>query len=136
MLDLDSVVQCSLTRCYPKWLEEMNNDPEKDFLVKGLACGFELMSGFDRMVGADCSDYRIGAVAKSDSATPRPITNCGRPFGNSSNSYITPEPSKFEKIDFVLQLSKRGWYYAVIDIDSAYRHVPNFPDHRTLQGFP
>ena len=68
----------------------------------------------------------IGAVPKSGSATPRPITDCSRPFDNPVNSYIIAEPFTFEPIDRAIALSSPGCFYAVVDIKSAYRWVPVF----------
>ena len=77
----------------------------------------------------------IGAVPKKGSSTPRPITDCSRPLHDSLNSYLTALPFTFESIDDVVTLSKPFSFYAVVDIKSAYRWVPIFPNHRTLQGF-
>ena len=74
-------------------------------------------------------------MPKKDSSTPRPITDCSRPLHDSLNSYLTAETFSFDSIDDVVNLSNLFSFYAVVDIKSAYRWVPIFPAHRTLQGF-
>ena len=76
----------------------------------------------------------IGAVPKTGSTVPRPITDCSRPFYDPLNSYITTKPFSFESIDTAVSLSSPNCYYAIADIKSAYRHVPIYPPHRQLQG--
>ena len=91
-----------------------------------------------RFTAVDQKPHRIqaiGAVPKKDSKTPRPITDCSRPLHDSLNSYLTAESFSFDSIDDVVNISLPFSYYAVIDIKSAYRWVPIFPPHRTLQGF-
>lgn len=77
----------------------------------------------------------IGSVAKTGSATPRPITDCSKPSLNSVNSYSDPEQFHFQTINDVVRLTGPNWYFSVVDIKSAYRHVPIRPKHRPLQGF-
>ena len=77
----------------------------------------------------------IGAVPKKNSTTPRPITDCSRPFHDSLNSYLSADTFTFDSIDDVVNLSHPFSFYAVVDIKSAYRWVPILPEHRTLQGF-
>ncbi|XP_055332333.1 uncharacterized protein LOC129584242 [Paramacrobiotus metropolitanus] len=79
--------------------------------------------------------HAIGAVQKADSEKFRPITDCSRPFSDSLNSYIFPGKFSLQSIDDALALSSYACHYALVDIKSAYRHVPVFPPHRQLQGF-
>ena len=91
-----------------------------------------------RFTRVDSKPHRIqaiGAVPKKDSSTPRPITDCSRPLHDSLNSYLTAESFTFDSVDDVLKLSQPFSFFAVVDIKSAYRWVPIFPAHRTLQGF-
>lgn len=74
-------------------------------------------------------------MKKTGSETPRPITDCSRPFARSLNSYIGNAPFKFEGIDDVLLQSSFGSHYAIVDIKAVYRHVPVYPPHRQLQSF-
>ena len=76
----------------------------------------------------------IGAVPKTGSNVPRPITDCSRPCYDPLNSYITAERFSFESIEDVVSISHPYCFYAIADIKSAYRHVPIFPPHRQLQG--
>lgn len=78
--------------------------------------------------------HAIGAVAKKGSEKLRPITEWSRPSRNSLNSYMQNEPFSLESIDQALRISKPGCFYAIVDLKSAYRHVPVFPRHRELQG--
>ena len=77
----------------------------------------------------------IGAVPKKDSTVPRPITDCSRPFNNSLNEYLYADKFSFATIDQACLKSRHGYYYAIVDIESAYRWVPVFPPHTQLQGF-
>ena len=76
----------------------------------------------------------IGAVPKKDSAVPRPITDCSRPFGDSLNSYISTEKFSFVSVEAATALCKPGSFMAIVDIKSAYRAIPILPQHRKLQG--
>ena len=77
----------------------------------------------------------IGCVIKKDSGDPRPITDMSRPLNNSVNDYISCESYRYKTIDDAIALMHPGCYFATVDIKSAYRWVPVYPPHRTLQGF-
>ena len=77
----------------------------------------------------------IGAVPKKDSAVPRPITDCSRPFENSLNAYLYADKFSFATIEHAVNQSTPNCFYSVIDIESAYRWVPVYPPHTQLQGF-
>ena len=77
----------------------------------------------------------IGAVPKKDSLVPRPITDCSRPYDNSLNSYMQTEKFCFSTVEQAILASKPFNYYAIVDIESAYRWVPIYPPHAQLQGF-
>ena len=77
----------------------------------------------------------IGCVIKKDSGDPRPITDMSRPLNNSVNDYISCESYRYKTIDDAIALMHPGCYFATVDIKSAYRWVPVYHPHRTLQGF-
>ena len=77
----------------------------------------------------------IGCVIKKDSGDPRPITDMSRPLNNSVNDYISCESYRYKTIDDAITLMYPGCYFASVDIKSAYRWVPVYRPHRTLQGF-
>ena len=58
-----------------------------------------------------------------------------RPLNNSVNDYISCESYRYKTIDDAIALMHPGCYFATVDIKSAYRWVPVYPPHRTLQGF-
>ena len=80
--------------------------------------------------------HSLGAVSKSDGSL-RPITDCKRPLGESINNHMNTvcDGFKFIRIDEVAEVMTPGCYFSVVDIQSAYRSVNIFPDHRTCQGF-
>ena len=76
----------------------------------------------------------IGSVKKKDTGEPRPITGMSRPFNNSVNDFISCESYRYKTIDDVLAFMHPGCFFARVDIKSAYRWVPVYPPHCTLQG--
>ena len=81
--------------------------------------------------------HPIGRVPKKDSGKSRPITDCSRPPGTSLNDYIKRglESFRVNSIDTALSVSTDNCFYAIVDIESAWRWVPVFPPHRELQEF-
>ena len=81
--------------------------------------------------------HPIGRVPKKDSGKSRPITDCSRPHGFSLNDYIKRDLESFRmnSIDTAVSVSTSNCFYAIVDIESAWRWVPVFPPHRQLQGF-
>ena len=81
--------------------------------------------------------HPIGRVPKKDSGKSRPITDCSRPPGTSLNDYIKRDLESFRmnSIDTPVLVSTENCFYAIVDIESAWRWVPVFPPHRELQGF-
>ncbi|KAL9963440.1 hypothetical protein ACROYT_G026951 [Oculina patagonica] len=81
--------------------------------------------------------HPIGRVPKKDSGKSRPITDCSRPHGSSLNDYIKRDLESFRmnSIDTAVSVSTSNCFYAIVDIESAWRWVPVFPPHRQLQGF-
>lgn len=79
--------------------------------------------------------HAIGTVLKKGTNKYRLITDCGRPFADCQNSHIKSEQFTFDSIDDAPNASTPSCYYAVVNIESAFRHVPVFSPHRELQGF-
>ena len=77
----------------------------------------------------------IGSVQKKDTGEPRPITDMSRPFNDSVNDHISCGSYHYKTIDDAIALMRPGCFFATVDIKSAYRWVPVYPPHRTLQGF-
>ena len=66
----------------------------------------------------------------------RPITDCSMPKNISVNNYCADiiQDFQYKNVDHVLAMLQEGDYMAVVDIKSAYRAVPIFPDHRRYLG--
>lgn len=79
--------------------------------------------------------HAIGAITKKGHDGFRPITDCSRPHYDSLNSYMEPEKFSLETFDSALALCTASCFFAVVDLKSAYRYVPVFPEHRQYQGF-
>ena len=79
--------------------------------------------------------HSIGAVPKPDGGI-RPITYCSMLREFSVNNYCSDiiEAFQYKSVDHVLAMLQEGDYMAVVDIKSAYRAVPIFPDHRRYLG--
>ena len=169
--DPDLLSICSLTRHFDTWCREMDSDPDKTFILSGIAHGFHLVNDLSIVSPADCHNYRsaenpavkpaldklfqdelcfqrikevfnkplrvnaIGSVTKKDTGEPRPITDMSRPLNNSVNDYISCESYRYKSIDDAIALMRPDCFFATVDIKSAYRWVPVYPPHRTLQGF-
>ena len=169
--DPDLLNICSLTRHFDTWCREMDSDPDKAFILSGIAHGFHLVNDLSIVSPADCHNYRsaenpavkpaldklfqdelcfqrieevfnkplrvnaIGSVTKKDTGEPRPITDMSRPLNNSVNDYISCESYRYKSIDDAIALMRPDCFFATVDIKSAYRWVPVYPPHRTLQGF-
>jgi len=78
--------------------------------------------------------HAIGAVEKKSSGVPRPITDCSMPKLDAINTYITPPKFSFESMDDALAQSSPNCFFAVVDIQSAFRWVPLYPPHRNFLG--
>ena len=159
-LDPDLVSRCSLTRHFSSWQEELKHDPDRDFLLDGIAHGFHIVDELSLVRSSDSQNYAsalteitkpkldalfkeeilqgqltiqeckphrvqaIGAVEKKGTDKVRPITDCSMPEDNSLNSYIEIEKFTFQSIDDAVKLSSPDCFYAIVDLKSAYRHVP------------
>lgn len=153
------------------WYRDLNEDPERHFLLDGFMRGFRIIPDLSIVTPAVGKNYSsalcasvkalldkivleeleagqisrqtyipirvhsIGTVSKKDSDVPRPITDCSRLIGDSLNSYMAVETFPFCSIDGAISLSAAGCFYAVVDIEKAFRQVPVYPPHRQLQGF-
>lgn len=82
-----------------------------------------------------CRVHAISAVPKKGTLELLPITDCSKPFSNNLNSHITNDPSTLQSVDYALKFSTPGCFYAVVDIKTAYGHVPLCRKHRKLRGF-
>ena len=81
--------------------------------------------------------YTIARVPKKDSGISCPITDFSCPLDRFLNDYIKCELESFRmnSIDNAIAMSEPGYFYSIVDIESAWRWVPVFPPHRELQGF-
>ena len=98
--------------------------------------GKELSEGYLKIVNSkpNCI-HSMGAVLKPDGGI-RPITDCSMPRDISVNNYCSNiiQEFQYKNVDHVLAMLQEGDYMAVVDIKSAYRAVPIFPDHRKYLG--
>ena len=56
--DPDLLNICSLTRHFDTWRREMDSDPDKAFILSGIAHGFHLVNDLSIVSPADCHNYR------------------------------------------------------------------------------
>ena len=79
--------------------------------------------------------HALGVVPKSD-GTFRPITDCKRPLGYSINNYMDSTFQHFTycTVDEVASNMSENCFMATVDIASAYRSIPIFPDQRKFQA--
>ena len=77
--------------------------------------------------------HAIGCILK-DSGGIRPITDCSRPEGLAINNFMSVERFSYNSVDTAACLMSKDCYFAIVDISSAYWHVPIHPDHWTYQG--
>ena len=78
----------------------------------------------------------MGAIRKSNGKL-RPITDCRCPEGESINNFMSTTCKEFTflKLDEVADYMEHSCWFAVLDLQAAYRSVHIFPQHRTFQGF-
>ena len=98
--------------------------------------GKELPEGYLKIVNKKPTCvHSIGAVPKPDGGI-RPITDCSMPRDISVNNFCADiiQDFQYKNVDHVLAMLQEGDYMAVVDIKSAYRAVPIFPDHRRYLG--
>ena len=94
--------------------------------------GKELSEGYLKIVNnKPTCIHSMGAVPKPDGGI-RPITDCSMPRDISVNNYCANiiQEFQYQNVDHVLAMLQEGDYMAVVDIKSAHRAVPIFPDHR------
>ena len=124
----DSVYECEnyLSITEPRFGGEMSN-----LLSKELSVGKVLVSN----VKPSCI-HAMGAVPKSDGRL-RPITDCSLPEKTSVNNFMstTCEDFVYKSVNDVTRDLTKGDFMSVVDIASAYRSVPIFPEHSKFQGF-
>ena len=98
--------------------------------------GKELAEGYLKVVSnKPTCIHSMGAVPKPDGEI-RPFTDCSMPRNISVNNFCENiiEDFQYKSVDNVLAMLQEGDYMAVVDIKSAYRAVPIFPDHKGYQG--
>ena len=98
--------------------------------------GKELPEGYLKIVQQKLTCiHSMGAVPKPDGGFRR-ITDCSMPRDISVNNYCSDiiEEFQYKNVDNVLAMLQEGDYMAVLDIKSAYRAVPIFPDHSRYLG--
>ena len=88
-----------------------------------------------RCVEKPVCTHALGAVPKSDGKL-RPITDCSVPPDESVNNFMstTCESFVYNSVNDVTKDLNCGDYMSVVDISSAYRSVPIFPQHSKFQG--
>ena len=96
----------------------------------GLWPGYRIEEVFNKPLRVNA----IGSVTKKDTGEPRPITDMSRPLNNSVNDYISCKSYRYNSSDDAIALMRPDCFFATVDIKSAYRWVPVYPPHRTLQG--
>ena len=109
-------------------------DPEKAKL-DGIV-GKDLAEGYLKVVSnKPTCIHSMGAVPKPDGGI-RPITDCSMPRSISVNNFCENiiEDFQYKSVHNVMAMLQEGDYMAVVDIKSAYRAVPIFPDHRRYLG--
>ena len=81
--------------------------------------------------------HSIGRVPNKESGQSRPITDCSRPHGLSLNDHVKRDVESFwmNSIDTAVSFSSPNCFYAIVDIESAWRWVPVFPPHVSCKGF-
>ena len=79
--------------------------------------------------------HSMGAVPKSDGRL-RPITDCSMPEGQSVNNFMstTCNDFKYNSVNDVACDLSPDDFMCVVDIASAYRSVPIYPEHSKFQG--
>ena len=98
--------------------------------------GKELSEGYLKIVNKKpMCIHSMGAVPKPDGGI-RPITDCSMPRDISVNNFCADiiQDFQYKNVDHVLAMLQEGDYMAVVDIKSAYRAVPIYPDHRKYLG--
>ena len=94
--------------------------------------GKELSEGYLKIVNKKPTCvHSMRAVPKPDGGI-RPTTDCSIPRDISVNIFCADiiQDFQYKNVDHVLAMLQEGDYMAVVDIKSAYRAVPIFPDHR------
>ena len=110
-------------------------DPENKAKLDSII-GKELAEGYLKIVQEiPTCIHSMGAVPKPDGGI-RPITDCSMPRDIAVNNYCSAiiEDFQYKSVDHVLAMLQEGDYMTVVDIKSAYRVVPIFPDHRRYLG--
>ena len=79
--------------------------------------------------------HSMGAVEKSDGRL-RPITDCSRPDRESINNFMTTtcHDFRYNSVNDVTRVLDKGDFMSVVDVASAYRSVPIYPQHSSFQG--
>ena len=98
--------------------------------------GKELSEGYLKIVNSKpVCIHSMGAVPKPGGGI-RPTTDCSMPKDISVNNFCADiiQDFQYKNVDHVLAMLQEGDYVAVVDIKSAYRAVPIFPDHRKYLG--
>lgn len=76
----------------------------------------------------------ISCVPKEDGSV-RLIHDCSQPAGHAINDYSEKgEKLSFVSVDSAVNLVRKGWYMAKVDLRSAYRHCPISEKSRNLAG--
>ena len=75
----------------------------------------------------------MAAIPKEDGSV-RLIHDGSRPIGAAMNNYSQPDTVKFQTFQDACQLAKPFYYCAKIDLQAAYRSVPNHCDEYKATG--
>lgn len=58
-----------------------------------------------------------------------------RPHSNAVNDHIQIDHYRYKSVDNAVSLMTPGCFFALVDIQQAYRWIPVYPPHQQLQGF-
>ena len=75
----------------------------------------------------------LGAIPKPNGKI-RLIHDCSRPDNLAVNHCASLDPCKYDSLQDALELMKRGYYMAKVDLESAYRSVRIHPDNYQATG--
>ena len=76
----------------------------------------------------------LGAIPKKDSSEVRLIHDCSRPVGASLNELASKDSVKYQTLEEAISLTKPDFYFAKVDLKSAYRSVKIHPSNFHLTG--
>ena len=142
------------------WTDNLETDPDRDFIINGITNSFEIISRDSILKPAETNNYKsattgdvrdkvenqireeiskgnyvaLGAIPKPDTDKIRLIHDCSRPQFSNVNSYATTRHFSYVIVEKAVSQIKPNSYLAKIDLKSAYRHVPIHPSNYRATG--